>query len=436
VRAKANKLLLILVMAFRNRPRAESRLLICFCLFVSGSLYAQQAPGTGWEEEVRKSTIAQDWPHALQILDQEIALSPDDMDIRAWHARVLTWAGRLAEAEHEYGEVTKRVRNDPDVWLGIGEVYERQQRFVEALRVMDRAIELDPRRADLRSARARVFRATGELSEARLEFRKALSLDFSSAEARAGLLTVRGAPKHELRFGADGDLFDLASPNRGGWISLSSRWTPHWTTNVAGNFYDRGGVNAGKFVASVAGTLPRWGSLSVGGASGRDNGVIPSSETFFEFDHGFRLSEDRPVRGLELVYGQHWYWYSLARILTLSQTAIVYLPRDWTLSLVLTEARSRFPMLVADWKPSGGARVGFPVAAWRVRKIFGNISFGAGTEDFAQVDQIGRFSSKTYGGGVRFELTERQDVVGYASFQQRTQNHTDLNFGFSYGIRF
>jgi tetratricopeptide (TPR) repeat protein len=412
------------------------RLLVYFCLFVCSPLYAQQAPGIGWEEEVRKASVAQDWPHALQILDREIALYPEDMDIRAWRARVLTWAGRLTEAEQAYGEIVSTVRNDPDVWLGIGEVYERQQRFVEALRVLDRAIELDPKRADLRSARARVLRATGELSEARLEFRKALSLDFNSAEARAGLLTVRGARKHELRFGTESDLFDLASPNRSGWISLSSRWAPHWTTNVAGNFYSRGGVNAGKFVASVAGTLPRWGSLSVGGATGHDHGVIPKSEMFVEFDHGFRISEDRPVRGVELVYGQHWYWYSLAHVFALSEAAIVYLPRDWTLTLALTEARSRLQAFAADWKPSGSLRVAFPVATWRVRKVFGNISFSAGTEDFAQVDQIGRFSSKTYGGGLRFELTGRQDVVGYASFQQRTQSHTDLNFGFSYGIRF
>ena len=385
---------------------------------------------------MRKSAIAQDWPRALETLDREIALSPEDMDIRAWRARVLTWAGRLTEAEHEYGLITMSVTNDPDVWLGVGDVYERQQRFVEALRALDRAVELDPKRADLRSARARVFRATGELSEARLEFRKALSLDFNSAEARAGLLSLRGALKHELRFGADNDLFDLASPNHGGWVSLSSRWTPRWATNFAGNFYDRGGVKAGKFVGSVAVTLPRWGSLSVGGSAGHDNGVIPNSEAFFEFDHGFRLSEDRPVRGVELVYGQHWYWYSSARIYTLSEAAVVYLPRDWTLSFVLTEVRSRFPMLAADWKPAGSVRVGFPVATWGVRKVFGNIFYGAGTEDFAQFDQIGRFSSKTYGGGLRFELTERQDIVGHASFQQRTQEHTDLNFGFSYGIRF
>jgi tetratricopeptide (TPR) repeat protein len=424
------------MIVFRRLTCTEIRLLVYFCLFVCSPLSAQPAPGMAWEEEVRKASLAQDWPRALQILDREIALSPEDMDVRAWRARVLTWAGRLTEAEQVYGEVIKTVRNDPDVWLGIGEVYERQQRFVEALRVLDRAIALDPKRADLRSARARIFRATGELHEARLEFRKALSLDFNSAEARAGLLTVRGAPKHELRLGADSDLFDLASPNHSGWISLSSRWTPHWTTNVAGNFYSRGGVNAQKFVASVAGTLPRWGSLSVGGAAGHDNGVVPNSEMFVEFDHGFRVSEDRPVRGVELVYGQHWYWYSLAHVLTLSQAAIVYLPRDWTLTLALTEARSRLQAFAADWKPSGSARIAFPVTTRHVRKVFGNILFGVGTEDFAQVDQIGRFSSKTYGGGLRFELTERQDVVGYASFQQRTQNHTDLNFGFSYGIRF
>jgi tetratricopeptide (TPR) repeat protein len=423
-------------MVSRKRRCAEVRLLICFCLFVCRPLGAQQSSATTWEEEVRNSTAAQDWPRALQILDRQIALASEDMDIRAWRARVLTWAGRLTEAENEYREITKTVGNDPDVWLGMGALYERQQRLVEALRVLDRAIDLDPNRADLRSARARVFRATGELNEARLEFRKALSLDFNSAEARAGLLSLRGALKHELRFGADSDLFDLARSNRAGWISLSSRWTPHWTTNVAGNFYDRGGVNAGKFVASVTGTLPRWGSLSVGGAAGHDSGVIPKSETFFEFDHGFRLSEDRPVRGLELVYGQHWYWYSLARIFTLSEAAVVYLPRDWTLSFVLTEVRSGFPALAADWKPAGSARVAFPLATWRVRRVFGNIFYGTGTEEFAQVDQIGRFSSKTYGGGLRFELTERQDVVGHVSFQQRTQNHTDLNFGFSYGIRF
>jgi hypothetical protein len=33
-------------------------------------------------------------------------------------------------------------------------------------------------------------------------------------------------------------------------------------------------------------------------------------------------------------------------------------------------------------------------------------------------------------------LTARQDLTGYAAFQQRTQDRAQTGFGFSYGIRF
>jgi hypothetical protein len=62
--------------------------------------------------------------------------------------------------------------------------------------------------------------------------------------------------------------------------------------------------------------------------------------------------------------------------------------------------------------------------------------FAVGTEDFAQVDQIGRFSSQTYGGGLRFRFAEAQDVTGYVAFQQRTQDRAQTSFGITYGIRF
>ena len=77
-----------------------------------------------------------------------------------------------------------------------------------------------------------------------------------------------------------------------------------------------------------------------------------------------------------------------------------------------------------------------PVRSWGVRQLSGNVFFAVGTEDFALVNEIGSFSSQTYGGGLRFQITTRQDVTGYAAFQQRTQDRTDTSFGWSYGIRF
>jgi hypothetical protein len=98
--------------------------------------------------------------------------------------------------------------------------------------------------------------------------------------------------------------------------------------------------------------------------------------------------------------------------------------------------RSTFSGTGAEWRPSGITRLGFPLANWGEKRLSGNIFFATGTEDFAQVDQIGRFASQTYGGGLRFQISARQDVMGYAWYQKRTQDRTDTSFGLSYGIHF
>ena len=389
-----------------------------------------------WQAEIRKHAETQDWDSAMKIVDREVARAPQDMDVRAWRARVLSWSGRLAEAEKEYLEILKVARNDPDNWMELASVYSREGRMEDASRALDRAVELDPNRADLHAARARAMRARGERNEARLEFQKALSLDPTSTEARAGLISVRGEPRHELRFGQENDLFNFTSANHDGWTSLVSQWTPHWGTSFAGSFYERAGIRAGKFSGAITGRLPRWGALTVGGAAGHDNAVIPKSEAFFDVDHGWKVSEANFLRAVEFDYGQHWYWYQASRILTLTGTTTVYLPGDSTLSLGATGVRSTFSRTGVEWRPSGMGRLGFPLASWGEKRLSGSVFFAAGTEDFAQIDQIGRFASQTYGGGLRFRINARQDVSGYASYQKRTQSRTDTSFGLSYGIHF
>ena len=420
----------------RSRDLRRSLILVIFGAVFIGTNAQGQQPEEAWQAQVRKDANAHDWVDALRIVDQEIVRSPEDMDIRAWRARVLTWAGRLTEAEHEYNEVLNAERNDPDNWIALATVYMRQGRMEAALKAADRAIELDPKRGDLREVRAKIFRANGDISDARLEFQRALALDPGSPDARSGLFSLRGEGKHELRFGFDDDLLSFAPANRDQWVSLVSKWTPRWTTSAAGSLYQRGGIDAGNFIGSITRSQPKWGAITIGGATGHDNGVIPETEAFFELDHGFKISEDKPVRGVEVIYGQHWYWYTTARVLTAHEMAIVYLPRDWSWSIGLTEARSHFSDTNIDWRPSGQTRLGFPLGHWYQRELSGNVFYAVGTEDFAQLDQIGSFASRTYGGGLRFRLTARQDVAGYAAFQQRTQDRAQTNFGLSYGIRF
>ncbi len=402
---------------------------------LSAALRAEQPPSS-WQDAVRKYAQTQDWNAAIRLLDREAQLAPHDTDVIAWRARVLTWSGRLPEAELEYQKLLLTAPNDPDTWAGMASVYSRTGRIEDALRALERALQLDPHRADIHLAFALALRRAGRRKEAKAEFQKVLDLDPMNTEARTGLRSLRGEPRQELSFGVNTDLFNFAGPNHDEEINLASRWTENWQTAFGESSYQRSGINGTKFLASVARISRRLGAVTVGGGAANDNGVIPKSEAFFDYDRGWRLAAKGPVRGLEVVYDQHWYWYNAAKILTLNQTAIFYLPREWTWSLRATGARSDFSGLNPEWRPSGMAKLGFPIAGQDRRRIDGNVFFAAGTEDFAEIDQIGRFSSQTYGGGLRLRLNGVQEISGVAAYQKRTQDRTDLNFGFSYGIRF
>lgn len=419
-----------------RRARRAARLgLLVVALLWASTAYGQ-AQGPNWQEQVRKYAQAKDWQSATRLVEQEIARAPQDMDVRAWRARVLAWSGKLAESEREYLEILKVAPTDPENWMGLASVYLREERIQEAQRAINRAEALDPKRSDIHAARGRILRAAGKTSEAGSEFQSALRLDPDSTEAREGLLSVRRGAQHELRLGQDNDLLNYTQDFHDEWASLASQWTSHWATSVAGGFYQRSGSEAGKFVGSMTRRQPKWGALTMGGAMAHDNAVIPKSEAFFDLDHGWKTGETGLLRGLELSYAQHWYWYRSARVLTLNGATLVYLPREWTFSLAATGARSAFSGTMAEWRPSALTRLGFPLAHWSDKHVFGNVFFAAGTENFAVVDQIGSFASQTYGGGGRFQITASQEVTGYAGYQKRTQNRSDLSFGLSYGIHF
>lgn len=420
---------------------AALRLFRFFCLssvaiFLFASSVAAQQVQPAWQVQVRKYCEASAWPSAMRVLKQEIARAPADLDLRAWHARVRAWSGNFAQAEQEYLAILKVSPNDPDNWAGLANVYTREGKNLDALAALDQALQLDPKRADLYAARARSLRTLRERREARAEFRKALTLDSASAEAQAGLNSLAGEPKHELRLGDDTDFLSYTSANEGEWVSVASRWSPVWATNLGGALYQRGGVFAAKFIASGTAHLPRLGTITAGGAVAHDNAVIPKSEAFFAVDHGWSNREAHIFRGLELEFGQHWYWYRAARILTVGSAAVIYFPQEWSFTLAATGARSAFSGTGVEWRPSGSTRLGFPLRTWGGAQLSGNAFFAVGTENFAQTDQIGRFASQTYGGGLRLRLSSRQDITFVSSYQRRTQGRTDTYVRLSYGIRF
>ena len=135
---------------------------------------------------------------------------------------------------------------------------------------------------------------------------------------------------------------------------------------------------------------------------------------------------------MESSYQEHSLWYRGAQVVTLNTTQIIYLPKEWTWTLSVTGSRHEVSRPESDWVPSGSTKIGFPL----VRTLSGNVLFAVGAENFAQVDQIGRLSARTYGGGVRYRFAESQDVTGFVARQDREYGQKQTSLGLSYGIRF
>lgn len=424
----------------RHSPRSHHLRIVVRSVTFALLFVISAADGKGqtpaWQAQVRKYAEAKDWVSAMQLVEHEIARAPQDMDVRAWRARVLAWSGRLRDAEKEYIAIVNVSGNDPDSWLGIAEVYLREGKIAEARQAINVAEELDSKRSDIRAARGRILRAAGRRAEAHSEFQSALRLDPASTEALEGLITVRPVAKHELQLGQDNDLLSYSPDFHHESASVVSQWTKYWSTSFAGNSYQRAATEAESFCASVTRRQPKWGALTVGGAVAHDNGVIPKSEAFFDLDHGWKTGVTGLVRGVEFDYAQHWYWYRSARILAVSGTTLVYLPADWTFSLRAAGARTALSGTNSEWKPSGIGRLGIPLAHWEEKRVTGDVFFAAGTENFFTVDQIGSFASQTYGGGLRYQINARQNVAGFVGYQKRTQNRNDIMYGVGYGIHF
>jgi len=80
-----------------------------------------------------------------------------------------------------------------------------------------------------------------------MEFSESAESDPTSMEARAGLISVRGEPRHEMRFGQDNDLFNFTSANHDGWASLVFAVDAALGHKFRRKFYERAGIRAGKF---------------------------------------------------------------------------------------------------------------------------------------------------------------------------------------------
>ena len=361
-----------------------------------------------------------------------MAAAPKDLEAVGWHGRALTRLDRLPEAEVEFRRVLAASPTDSDALLDLAGVLRRLGRLEEALEQLKRARAADSQREDVVLEEGRVLRALGRTHDAREAFAEARRLAPSDPQARAALESVAEVPRNDLRIGTDIDTFNYTNTAGAFATGLKTAWNPKWITYFENSYWDRFGGQAVRNLGQVTFKPRPHTGITVGATWNHDDGIIPRSEAFFELDQGGSIPGHHFVRGIEINYHQQWYWYSTARVLALTSTGIVYLPRDWMWQIGITAAHSSFPGLAAEWQPSGITKLTFPI----VPRLTGNLCFAVGTEDYALTDQIGRFSARTWGGGLRWQLARRQYLSGYGLYQDRSQSRSQTSFGASYGLRF
>jgi tetratricopeptide (TPR) repeat protein len=408
------------------------RYVFVLVLLTLGGLWGQtEDRGVSWQEQIQNYVRTQQLDAALQTAESRLQDAPADLEAHGWRGRLLAWKGRWHEAETEYRTVLQTQPHETEILCGLADVLLWQQRPQEALESLDHARRVSPADIEILLRRGRVLQELGRQREADSQFREVLDLHPENQNARDALSAMAEQTRHQIRIGQDVDTFNFTDAAQAQSLTFASRWNSRWSTVLGSSFYQRFGQTAEKVTASTA---LRFGSrqwLGIGGAAAHDNGVIPKNEAFFEYGHGFRFQNEY-VQAVEASYQQKWLWYQGPHILTLTVSQLYYFPKEWTWTLSLTGARSGFSGGGIDWVPSGSTRIGFPL----YRRLSGNLAFAAGSEDFAQVDQVGRFAARTFSGGLRYRFARNQDISGYIASQDRSKSRTQNSFGLSYGFHF
>jgi tetratricopeptide (TPR) repeat protein len=419
-------------------PRASQQMVfILACFFIirfpaaAQIVPAAQSEISNWQQTVRQLVNDGRNIQALVLVQNRLQQFPEDLEAHGWRGRLLAWRGSFQDAEAEYRAVLRRAPRDTDVLTSLSDVLLWQKKYDEALQALDRAKEIEPTNLEVTTRRARVLFLLDRASESREQYRSVLLSDPTNATARAALSESAGSPRQDLRIGEEFDLLSYAGNTQNQVVSLSSRWTQRWTTLVAINTYQMFGERAVRTGGGAAFRVRRndWLRFEAGVAPAQN--ITSERDALLEYAHGFRFSNS-VVRGLESSYQQRWLWYRGAQVSTFGTTQIVYLPRDWLWALTVNGARTCFPSSGCAVVPSGSTKLTFPLT----HALSGNVLYAVGSENFSEVNQIGRISAHSYGGGLRYHLALNQDLITSLVIQKRPAGQAQTNIGTTYGIRF
>jgi YaiO family outer membrane protein len=128
---------------------------------------------------------------AIALYTELLAASPKNSDLLLARGRTYAWDGRWKEAEKDLKKVTAQRPGYGDAWSALGDVYLWSDRPIDAAAAYGKWIAADPGEQRAYLARAKAWRAAGNIDAARADFEAARTHGLPSPETDAYLASLQ-----------------------------------------------------------------------------------------------------------------------------------------------------------------------------------------------------------------------------------------------------
>jgi hypothetical protein len=238
----------------------------------------------------------------------------------------------------------------------------------------------------------------------------------------------------QVSFGFDAQDFNAGQASQVGSIDATVRLLPRLTLEAVATGGAYFGETFGGGAAYITLKPDAKTYLTAGGSRNSETGTTTAWSGSFEAGRTVYQSHRGAIRGLEANFNvtKRGYDFSPAtNIWLVNPTVVVYLPRDWALTLRAGAIRTSIAG-VSEWTPSGGAKLTIPLT--RRLSISPGVAFDS---EFSDVLQNGSISSREFGAAARYWLTRRTSAGVYYFRVLYGVNHlANDSYGVSYALHF
>jgi len=128
------------------------------------------------------------WPKSgLESYQQAVALAPEDPAPKVRLVAGYLEAGQLTLAEETCVQFVSSYPEDPDLWLSLGQVFEKQSKHRQAFTTYGQVLSIDEKNSTALARQGRLFCECGQFTSAEAACRRALEIDPDSNLAHAYL---------------------------------------------------------------------------------------------------------------------------------------------------------------------------------------------------------------------------------------------------------